>query len=336
MGPAASGAATGLAAAELREALVDASEAWLAEAERGGDSSDLLNVAATVAGLKLVASGRRGVNCKCTRDTLLYFCCSYGRKDVLTLLLKMGAIIGSGSDSLRAACREGHRETVLLLLDSGVNVNAKLEDGLSFLHLACRYCHQEVVRLLLDRGADINAENDDGRTALDEASYSCSAALVLLLIGRGADLDHTDRRGTTALSRACKYGDRTIALLLVGWGAVWEGGAVNAELSEEFTSAADDDRDTDSDGAGVGVGTRGGRAGSPREFTCLSHARRNGFCGALVAERRKFLAWARRRAFLAVLHQKECLRSCQQPPTGQDFLVDRVLRVAHREIASYI
>ncbi len=65
---------------------------------------------------------------------------------------------------------------------------------------------------------------------------------------------------------------------------------------------------------------------------------------ALRRERKKYLAWMRRKAFLAVLSESGCLRTNHQQqqqqslsqPLGEDTLVAKVLRVAHRDIASYI
>jgi hypothetical protein len=65
---------------------------------------------------------------------------------------------------------------------------------------------------------------------------------------------------------------------------------------------------------------------------------------ALRRERKKYLAWMRRKAFLAVLSGSGCLQANRQQqslsqPLGEvdeDTLVAKVLRVAHRDIASYI
>ena len=64
---------------------------------------------------------------------------------------------------------------------------------------------------------------------------------------------------------------------------------------------------------------------------------------ALRRERKKYLAWMRRKAFLAVLSESGCLRTSHHhqqqslsQPLGEDTLVAKVLRVAHRDIASYI
>ena len=55
---------------------------------------------------------------------------------------------------------------VVAMLDRGVDVNARSEDGVTALLYAAGRAHQTVVALLLTRGADVNARNNAGMTAL--------------------------------------------------------------------------------------------------------------------------------------------------------------------------
>ncbi len=88
-----------------------------------------------------------------------------------------------------------------VLLESGVNPNAKDADGNSALHLVKNFLHvfspfpaevtdlTDLIRTLLDFGADFNAENKKNRTILSyvvESGSERSASLSRLLINCGA------------------------------------------------------------------------------------------------------------------------------------------------------
>ena len=160
---------------------------------------------------------------------------------------------------------------------------------------------------LLRRGADIDSRDDDdyGSTPLHWACLKGHREIALLLLERGADIEAGDEDGRTPLHFACLRGHVETALLLVRRGAE------------------------------IDVADSSGK-------TPLQLAEQKGFGPALVAERRKYLAWMRRKAFLAVLSESGCLRTSHhhQPPLllplAEDTLVAKVLRVAHRDIASYI
>ena len=153
---------------------------------------------------------------------------------------------------------------------------------------------------LLRRGADIDSRGDDdyGWTSLHYACLKGHREVALLLLERGADIEAGDSIGWTPLHYACDRGHIETALLLV-------------------------------------------RRGAEIDVATLQLAEQKGFGPALVAERRKYLAWMRRKAFLAVLSESGYLRAnhnqqLQPLPLGEDTLVAKVLRVAHRDIASYI
>ncbi len=61
-------------------------------------------------------------------------------------------------------------ESVKSLLENGVDVNARNDDGVTALMLAVRYGYEKIAKLLLEKNADVNAQDQDGNTALDLAS----------------------------------------------------------------------------------------------------------------------------------------------------------------------
>jgi beta-lactamase regulating signal transducer with metallopeptidase domain/ankyrin repeat protein len=89
-----------------------------------------------------------------------------------------------------------------LLVQQGVDVNARDPSGSTALHRICRMPGPQataIVRILLEHGADANAAALDGRTPLMAAS---SPETVDLLIQHGADVNAKIKGGTTMLQMA--------------------------------------------------------------------------------------------------------------------------------------
>lgn len=128
-------------------------------------------------------------------------------QDVLTAarlgdLKKVQQLIEGGADitvkdgwteetPLHIAAREGHTETVGLLLDQGAEINARTAYGTECkgyftpLHLAVGERHQTTVEALLERGADVNAKTNDGWTALRLAIERKDVEIAQLLRQHG-------------------------------------------------------------------------------------------------------------------------------------------------------
>src|SRR5438045_2151479 len=78
---------------------------------------------------------------------------------------------------LMFAAAFGSRDAVRLLVDSGANINATSNAGLTALHLAWR--DETVVRLLLDHGANVNSKSQLGFTPLLVAASATGTAGVV-------------------------------------------------------------------------------------------------------------------------------------------------------------
>ena len=102
----------------------------------------------------------------------------------------------------------------LLLIKSGVAVNAKCKDGWTALHYAVRNGFERVVQLLIENGADVNAKNNNGATALHYAASKGFEGVVKLLIEKEADVNAKSNNGATALHCAAEQGFENIVKIL--------------------------------------------------------------------------------------------------------------------------
>ncbi|ETV98251.1 hypothetical protein H310_08969 [Aphanomyces invadans] len=115
---------------------------------------------------------------------------------------------------LTLACRNGHEEIVVFLLDQhDLQVNFKLpgsED--SALHIAVCFDMERIVRQLLKHPpTDINAVNAQGYTA----AFGCSNAdLVKTLLEHGLDATIEGFQGETLLDMALALGDEDVAAVV--------------------------------------------------------------------------------------------------------------------------
>ncbi|KAL0939597.1 uncharacterized protein CTRU02_206207 [Colletotrichum truncatum] len=169
------------------------------------------------------------------RRTPLTWAVQEGRVGLLSILLKIGAIIderdGEGCSALKRAFECNKAATVKYLINNNADVDIGGLSGPTALHKASKMGSETAVRLLIENGAKINARNSNGSTALHEASVRKSEAIARLLIENGAKLNARDYKGHTALHSASEGGFETTTRLLVENGVV-----VNARDSNGATA----------------------------------------------------------------------------------------------------
>jgi hypothetical protein len=118
---------------------------------------------------------------------------------------------------MKAAAKEGHTETVDLLLGRGAATEARDNVGwlpwprlCEQLIYAASKGHTETVDFLLRRGAAIEARDNVGNTALMRAASNGHSKMISLLLGRGAAIQARDNDGGTALSIAWQHNHHVI------------------------------------------------------------------------------------------------------------------------------
>uniref|UniRef100_A0A7N0V3K9 MSP domain-containing protein n=1 Tax=Kalanchoe fedtschenkoi TaxID=63787 RepID=A0A7N0V3K9_KALFE len=125
-------------------------------------------------------------------------------------------------DAFCLAARKGDVKTVQRLIENGVGIDGKDQNGWTGLHRAAFKGKTEVVRVLIGKGADLDAKDEDGYSPLHCAVESGFAEVVELLLKRGADVEARTNRGVTALQIAQVMNYPGIARILTQNGAFRE------------------------------------------------------------------------------------------------------------------
>ena len=103
------------------------------------------------------------------------------------------------------AIKNEDNQRVIQLLDEGVDVDIRFENGSTPLMFAAQNGNLEIVKLLLERGANVNAKNEIGSTVLMFADQSNNLEIIQLLLGKGANINAEDNNGLNALHYAARY-----------------------------------------------------------------------------------------------------------------------------------
>lgn len=149
-----------------------------------------------------------------------------GNNLLVTAYLDSGASANArniiGQVALVKAVREGHINTVKLLVERGAEVNVRAicaqmtKDGgteasgleITPLMVAAARQHLPIMTFLIGRGAELNAESH-GKTAIGWAVQGASELAVNLLIEKGANVnDHPNTFTSKSLEHAIFYCDR--------------------------------------------------------------------------------------------------------------------------------
>ena len=125
----------------------------------------------------------------------------------------------NGLTALMNAAFAGHVEGVRILIAARADVNTSLGDGSTTLMAAALGGHADVVRALIDAGANVKAPTNTGGTALTEASHAGHVDVVRLLVAAGADVNAALNNGSTSLMAAALGGHVDVIRALVDAGA---------------------------------------------------------------------------------------------------------------------
>lgn len=125
-------------------------------------------------------------------------------------------------NNIHYASYHGHHECILRLLNAGVHINKKNNDGITALHFASAKGHHECIIALLNAGADFNEKDNLGLTALHHASRDGHKECIITLLSRaktGTNVDEGDNIGWTALIYATRWRQKECVISLLDAGA---------------------------------------------------------------------------------------------------------------------
>lgn len=142
--------------------------------------------------------------------------CSKKDSSIESLKAKNVAIT---ADSLGIYSSQGDLQTVKLLLDAGIDVNAKNSRGSNALIEASWAGKQEVVSHLLEAKADVNSASSSQFSALSAAVGQRQEPVALLLLERGSNPNVVDPAGSTPLIEAAWQGNISLVKALLAKGA---------------------------------------------------------------------------------------------------------------------
>lgn len=155
-------------------------------------------------------------------DVAVQFAAAYGQPRVMGLLIRRGAHIDP--INLHRACMYGNYDTVRVLLDSGMDVDAPMEEtAYAPLHMVMlrgvedtnhSQNNLKVMNVLIEHGAKVDARNAWGATPLHLACERGHIISAMTLLQSGADVGATDEHGRTPWDCALEYGQHHVANVL--------------------------------------------------------------------------------------------------------------------------
>ena len=119
---------------------------------------------------------------------------------------------------LHNAAKNNAQETVNILLNHGVDVNAKNKYDATPLHYAARENAHETVEALLNKGADVNAKNVYGDTPLHDAAWNNAREVVEVLLSQRANVNARNKDDETPLHTAQSNNALEVAKILRRYG----------------------------------------------------------------------------------------------------------------------
>lgn len=146
-----------------------------------------------------------------------------GRKQVVRVLLESGADVNaksySGWTALMVASYDGKIDLVGILLKHAADPNAESKLGQTALMLVAKRGKSELVMLPIDKVADADVIGKEGGYAFVQVVGVDYCAIVRMLLEMGADVNAGDRYGDTALILSAKRGRIDIAEVVLDKGA---------------------------------------------------------------------------------------------------------------------
>ena len=159
----------------------------------------------------------------------------YGGIQIAQLLLEHGAKPNMENVFGQTLLHDASPSVTQILLELGLDVNAKDMNHETPLHCACE--DEKTALVLLNHGANVNAQDVHGQTPLHHASwYEDDPRFVKLMLEHGADVNALSNNQSTPLHSASFRAKLDIARVLLDYGA--DPNAQNADGQTPLHSAS--------------------------------------------------------------------------------------------------
>ena len=159
----------------------------------------------------------KGMNLKINKKIqkrLLRLAIRNDRYEMLRILLEKDSIDleAFGNQVLMLAAKRSRLDIVEILLEKGVDIAGRDEDGFTVLHLAVFYEHIEMVKYLIGKISNINIRGESDRTPLNIAAENGYVEIAEILIDEGADINFS------VIESAIRFGQVKIVRFLLDKG----------------------------------------------------------------------------------------------------------------------
>jgi ankyrin repeat protein len=124
----------------------------------------------------------------------------------------------NGKTPLHDAAGLGNLKAMEFLLDKGVDINVRDNNGKTPLHDAAGLGNLKAMEFLLDKGVDINVRDNNGRTPLHDAAGLGNLKAMEFLLDKGVDINVRDNNGRTPLHMAAGWGKLKVMEFLLDKG----------------------------------------------------------------------------------------------------------------------
>ncbi|MCL7035759.1 hypothetical protein MKW94_021210 [Papaver nudicaule] len=157
-------------------------------------------------------------NCTETQITfLLWYAVEKGNPSFVSALIDAGGDVNfrdlsNGKSLLFAAVNSGNIDVVMVLIESGCEIDASVD---WFLHDSAAINRLDLMGLLCEFGCLINSVDSNGRTPVHVSAIHGSLDALKFCVSKGGDTDWVDNNGCTPLHCAASEGQSAVVEFLL-------------------------------------------------------------------------------------------------------------------------